>query len=134
MENLNQLEVALFESLAVQYPGIKHHISKLKVTRRELTGVGMYIHFSRTGNDDKITIPEFVISTSSTIMMPSLKYGLGWEVSITDGEIDIMELVTYSPESWDGTIEEFTLRPFITTEELTSAYQYVLNDTSVGKH
>ena len=103
MEQLNKIELSIFERLSISYPSIKSHISFLRVKSREKTGVGMYINFYYN-NADKLSdlgIAEVHISTNETIEITGLKYGLVYEVAITNGRIHFIELVTYG-EEWNG--------------------------------
>lgn len=106
MEKLNKLEKSILERLATKYPDIKLHIPFLKVRSREITGVGMYINFFYCKSIEKtfdFEIDNASISTNETIEIEGLKYGLGYEVDITNGRINFIELVTYG-EEWNGDI------------------------------
>jgi hypothetical protein len=46
MEKLNQFEIAILEKLSADHPVIKKHIPFLTAKEREITGVGMYVHFN----------------------------------------------------------------------------------------
>lgn len=108
MEKLNKLERSILERLVIKYPMIKYHIPFLRVNSRENTGVGMYINFSYCIPVKKIFnlgIDNRSISTNESIEIEGLKYGLGYEVDITDGKIKFIELVTYG-EEWDGNISD----------------------------
>jgi len=106
MDELNKLEKAILERLAGKYPKVKQHIPFIKVESRENTGVGMYINFTYYSNNNKILdlgINNAAISTNESIEIEGLKYGLSYEVDISDGKIKFIELVTYG-EEWDGII------------------------------
>jgi hypothetical protein len=105
-EELNKLELSILERLAVKYPFIKEHIPFLKVDSRENTGVGMYVNLIYNNPSNKnLNVGEqnSAISTNETIEIAGLKYGLGYEVDITEGKIKFIELVTYG-EEWDGIV------------------------------
>jgi hypothetical protein len=107
MANLNSFEVLLLERLSIKYPNIKTHLAFLKVLNRENTGVGIYINFFY--KDINILIPNLhnsSISTNEDIQVEGLQYGLGYEVSIIDGKIEFIELITYANE-WIGDMNDF---------------------------
>jgi len=108
MQELNKLEQAIFERLAIEYPFIKEHIPFLKVENRENTGVGMYVNFIYDNPNNKelnVEIENSVLSTNETIELDGLSYGLSYEVDITDGKVKFIELVTYG-EEWDGIVSD----------------------------
>ncbi|PGH39187.1 MAG: hypothetical protein CRN43_10685 [Candidatus Nephrothrix sp. EaCA] len=108
MEELNKLELSILERLSINYPSIKGHIPFLRVESRENTGVGMYINFSYINPVEKLLdlgIENTSICTNEIIEMDGLKYGLGYEVDITDGKIKFIEIFTYG-EEWDGDVLE----------------------------
>jgi len=108
MEKLNKLEKSILERLATKYPNIKFQIPSLEVQSREITGVGMYINLSYRNPIGKmldLEIDNASISTNETIEIEGLKYGLGYEVDVTDGKLKFIELVTYG-EEWDGNISD----------------------------
>lgn len=114
MEKLNKLELSILNKLSVQYPSIKHHIPFLKVVSREITGVGMYVNFGYTQMSKNIPTHEVLngsISTNEIIEIEGLRYGLGYEVDVSNGKINFIEFITYG-EEWDGNIENFKFRPF----------------------
>ncbi len=107
-DKLNKLELSILEGLAIEYHFIKRHITFLRVKSRENTGVGMYVNFiydDPTNEILRLEIEDTVISTSETIEIDGLKYGLGYEVDITDGKIKFIELVTYG-EDWNGIVTD----------------------------
>jgi len=110
---LNKLAFSILERLAVKYPFIERHIPFLKINTVEYTGVGMYINFGYNNPnspelDFGIKDQNLSISTNETIEMDGLKYGLTYEVDITEGQIKFIELVT-NGEDWDGKIpDKFT--------------------------
>jgi hypothetical protein len=113
MDELNQFELAILNKIADEYSILKIHIPFLIVKSREATGVGIYVHFSYKGQPNNIVLIDpggyFALSSMDTLEMEGLKYGLAYEISITDGLIDFLELVTYG-EDWDGTIRNFCFK------------------------
>ena len=114
MQELNTLEFSILEKLSVKYHFIKEHIPFLKVNSRENTGAGMYVNLIyNTPTDKELHFGEqnSAISTNEIIEIASLKYGLGYEVDIAEGEVKFIELFTYG-EEWDGIIPiNFTFTP-----------------------
>lgn len=107
---LNNLEISILDRLSIKYPFVKHHIPFLKVATRENTGVGMYVNFIYDNPDKEIYAPikNSIISTNEIIGIEGLKYGLGYEVDVTDGRMTFIELVTHG-EEWNGILpEDFT--------------------------
>ncbi len=112
MENLNQLELAIFESLSNDYPSIKIHVPLLKVLSREITGVGMYVNFAdyELPNDTPAIESKYgVIGTNENIEIEELELGLIYEVNLSNGKIVFIEMVTYGEEEWSGCIGDFKL-------------------------
>lgn len=106
MQELNKLELSILERLGEKFPFIMQHIPFLKVDSRENTGVGMYINliYNYTSNNELIFGDQnSAISTNETIEIAGLKYGLGYEVDISEGRIKFIEFVTYG-EEWDGIV------------------------------
>ena len=113
MEPLNSLELLIFDRLSGKYPSIKHHIPFLRVLNREFTGVGMYVNFcylETAVNISPLDLSRFPISTNENIIIPTLQYGLGYEVVIDDGKINFIEFVTYG-EKWDGNMDNYLIKP-----------------------
>lgn len=108
-EKLNQFEATIMQRVAIQYPSIKPHIRFLRVVERKNTGVGMYIYFVYSGEPPDL--PEIkprndVLGTNENISTKSLKFGLGFVVSIIDGRIKFIELFTYEDTQWDGKTDD----------------------------
>ena len=105
---LNKLENSILERLAKDYPFVRDHIPFLKVESREYTGVGAYVNFGYD-NPDNIELSTRIgishISTNERIEVNGLKYGLQWEIAITGGKLDFIELVTID-EEWFGPIPD----------------------------
>jgi hypothetical protein len=109
MSNLNNLELATLERVAIKNPSLAQHIPYLKVKERKLTGVGMFVKFEysdKVGIINNIEPTNVSLGTRDPIKMTNLKYGLGFEVDISNGRVNYIEFVTYG-EEWDGSISEF---------------------------
>lgn len=104
MENLNDLELIILEKAAENHPAIKNHIPFLRVLNRECTGVGVYVNFTYFNENitlDPIEPLNTVLGTNERIGLPGLKYGLCFELDITEGKINFIELATLG-EAWNG--------------------------------
>jgi len=110
MEKMSELELAVLNSIAREYPFIKEHIPYLTIKNREKTGVGMYVNFAYS-RDIKIRDSNYTnvsLSTNENIEMEKLEYGLGFELDITDGKVNFIEFITYG-ENWDGIVNDFKI-------------------------
>ncbi len=108
MEELNELELTLLNGLTTKYPSIKSHIPNLKVAQREITGVGMYVHFEYKNFNFLLEDINALFSNEEKIEIKNLKHGLGYVIDITDGAIKYIEFVTYG-ENWDGKLNEYKI-------------------------
>lgn len=111
-KDLSMLEQAILNEIAnhneQQYPFVKRQLPFLSVKYREKTGVGIYVKFEYVPVN-KTTIPnigDIALSSDKSLDLDVLKYGLNYELNITNGEIDFLELVT-NGESWDGEYGKF---------------------------
>jgi hypothetical protein len=110
MSALNQFELSILNKIAAEYPVLKTHLPFLVIKSREKTGVGMYVNFDYEGQPENMPLISTVynaLSAKESLIMEGLKYGLAYEISITNGMIDFLELVTYG-EEWDGEIRNFS--------------------------
>lgn len=107
MESLNEFEKEVLNRLSDEYEILKEHIPFLIVKNREYTGVGMYVNFSYSKEIERFDIGQASLGTSENINIKGLKYGLVYELDISDGKINFIEFVTCG-EAWDGNIEEFS--------------------------
>ncbi len=105
MENLNEFELDLLTLLGKEYPAVLPHIPALRVTGRESTGVGMFVDLAYVdkSNIAGLDASLYAISTNQRILLPELEFGLGYEVTATDGWLDMIEIASYG-ESWDGNL------------------------------
>lgn len=109
-DKLNNLESTILNRIAADFPFLGTHIQFLKVKDREKTGVGMYINFVYEIEDNSIEPIQdkfHALSSNSHLNMKGLKNGFAYEIAITAGQIDFLEIVTIGEEKWDGTVQEF---------------------------
>lgn len=111
--NLNALEIAILneiaESNSKQYPLLKNHLNYIRVKSREYTGVGAYVSFDYLSKYQKSIIineEHLVLSSEKMLEINLLQYGLNYEINITNGKIDFLEIAT-NGEPWDGDFGEF---------------------------
>ncbi len=108
MEELNDLELKLINGLTIKYPSLEFHIPYLKVTQREVTGVGMYVNFAYVDFVGQLEDINALFSNEENIEIRNLKYGLGYVIDITGGEIKYIEFITYG-ENWNGKFTEYKI-------------------------
>lgn len=107
----NHFEKAIFNEIASTYPSLRAHLPFIFVKSRECTGVGGYINIGYTGKAVSPFEPgNCAISTNAIIKLPGLKIGLGYEIAITNGLINFIELITYG-EDWNGDTAGFEICP-----------------------
>jgi hypothetical protein len=111
MKCLNKLELEILDHVSDKYPMIKSHLPFLQVKNREITGVGIYVNLVYRENPvEKIDILNSSLNSNEIIQMDGLKDGLNYEIDITDGRINFIEIVS-NGESWDGSINNFIFIP-----------------------
>jgi len=77
----------------------------LRVTRRENTGVGRYVHVA-DGHQQQLK--DGVYETQQhAIEMIGLRLGLDFAVAVVNSRIDHLELVTAGADGWDGIEREW---------------------------
>ena len=81
--------------------------SMLKVKNREYTGVGSYTHFQY--DSSKILTKDTAISSRKRLLIKGLEHELTYELNLTDGKIDFLEIVTNGDDKWDGKVKDFEL-------------------------
>jgi hypothetical protein len=109
MTELNEIELTLLDGLTTKHPSLKSHISHLKVKERKATGVGMYVNFEYINFEEKLENLNSLFSNEENIEFPNLKYGLGYVIDITDGEIKYIEFITYGEENWNGKFDGYRI-------------------------
>lgn len=112
-KDLNKLEQAIVNEIVEfnkkEYPFISAHVPYLSVKSRETTGVGMYVHFeySEEGvNLEMNNLEDVCLSSGKSLELDNLEYGVNYELNITKGKLDFLELIT-NGESWDGNYKAF---------------------------
>ena len=69
----------------------------------------MFVDFSYSRNGgyyEPIPAKFIALSSNYSLQMEGLSYGLSYEIAVTNGQIDFLEIVT-NGEDWDGLIRDF---------------------------
>ena len=90
---------------------LRRQVDHVKVTRREESGVGVFVH---------LEVPEEVIDASLVgtnlqfgdvvAEIPGLRHGVGFVVFVRGGRLDMLEGYTFGDERWPLRIATYTLR------------------------
>src|SRR5262245_31622302 len=101
---LTPLERTCIELVASEHwPKIR--LDGLRVTRRENTGVGCYVHLEDTNQQ---VLPDGTYETGQrAIEMEGVPLGLDFAVAVSSSHIHHLELVTASADGWDGVEREW---------------------------
>ena len=102
------IETELLNIFIAKHPEYSSHLEFIKVKNRKFTGVGMYINFEYEHNEITYKMVDFIFSNNETIYVDNLTYGLGYEIDITNGQINFIEFITYG-ESWNGEFENYKI-------------------------
>ena len=109
VKSLNDFELSVLERISNEYPFLKSHLPILSVERRDFTGVGLFVNFSYQDSSvgyQKIPSNYIALSSNASLLIEGLKNEVAYEVVVTDGKIDFLEIVS-NGEDWDGTIRAF---------------------------
>jgi len=111
MDDLNKLETELLKAIIEEnkqkYPYLQSHFEILKVKNREFTGVGSYTHFQYPTS--KVLTKDTSLSSTKRLMIDGLVNELSYELNLTDGKMDFLEIVTNGSDEWGGKAESFKL-------------------------
>ena len=109
-DQLSVFERAVIERIGFDNTEIREELSALlsglRVTQRELTGAGAYIHFDGDASFDKLGNGHFGLSTP--INIPTLEYGLTTELACRDGKPMFLEFCTTGAEVWSGDLVDYS--------------------------
>ena len=110
MQALNSLESVLLEKLVTKYPSFAPHLPYLKVEKREAMGEGICVHLVYENPDSNLITEDrnALFSNGERIVIKELKYGLGYVIDITDGEIKFIEFIP-NGETWNGKFSEYNI-------------------------
>jgi len=111
---LDKVERELLEQILKQNPAcgniLNNQLENLLVSSREPTGVGCYVNFSTTKDIVDKTI-NTMLGFEGEVEVPGVPSGLCCVLSVTDGRLDFLELVTYGNELWNGQLNEAHIVP-----------------------
>jgi hypothetical protein len=101
---LTPLERACVALVASEnWPAVR--LDGLRVTKRENTGVGRYVHLA---DGEQQQLKDGVYATRQhAIEMMGVRLGLDFAVAVINSRIDHLELVTAGADGWDGIEREW---------------------------
>jgi hypothetical protein len=103
---LTPLERACVELVASEHwPDFR--LDGLRVTRRENTGVGRYVHLEDLNQQG--LVDGTYETRERAIDMDGLRFGLDFAVAVLSSRIDHLELVTAGSDGWDGVEREWRI-------------------------
>lgn len=108
---MNELEQEILNEIANSHPNLKYnlikHYAELRIKKREYTGIGIYVDFEYS-NAELSPIDKSHLSGKAELLIPNLEFPVTYEIAITNGKIDFMELVSNEGE-WNGESDGFKL-------------------------
>lgn len=117
-KELNKFERAIINEVIgfndKEYSTLIKHLPYLNIKSRENTGVGMYVYFEYSEEAINLELNNFdntCLSSNKHLELDNLEYGVNYELNITGGKVDFLELVT-NGENWDGNHENFKFLDF----------------------
>lgn len=100
----------IIESHSSSFPELIKQVSRLKVSKREYTGVGIYVNFDLDSQEDIFSSPSLpeVLGSQTAFYVDSLKSEIAYELSITQtGKLQFLEIVNNDGVNWDGKFKIF---------------------------
>ena len=98
-DQLTPLERTCVDLIASEnWPGFR--LDGLRVTRRENTGVGCFVHFEDL-NGQKLVDGTYG-AQGRTVEMDGVRFGLDFVVDVSLSRINYLELVACGDDGWDG--------------------------------
>lgn len=104
---LNNLEKAILEEIVREHTHIRTHIPFLGTKSRVLTGLGMYVNLCYSSKESLQKLEDSSLSVNKFLSLDNLENGLGFELDISNGWLNFIELFTYLDEQWDGNFKRF---------------------------
>ena len=109
-DDLSAFERAVLDRIGTDNEEIREALSDLlpgiRVNRRELTGVGAYIHFDCETAADELGDRHFGLC--GPISIPNVEYGLTTELACSGGKPSFLELCTTGSEAWHGNLDGYS--------------------------
>lgn len=111
MDELNDLEkhliISIIEENEKLYPSLLSRLDSVKVKNREFTGVGSFTFFEDPTAE--IFPSNAVLSSRKTLKFDGLENELSYELNLTEGKFDFLEIVTNGFDEWKGMPKNFEL-------------------------
>ena len=111
MDKLNDLEkqliLAILEDNKKLYPSLLSRLDLIKVKNREFTGVGSFTFFEDLSSE--IFPANAVLSCRKALIINGLENEVSYELNLTEGKFDFLEIVTNGFDEWKGIPENFEL-------------------------
>ncbi|MDT3740502.1 MAG: hypothetical protein RO257_13485 [Candidatus Kapabacteria bacterium] len=112
MNSLNNLEIELLKAIIKDnesnYPFLKIHFPHIYIKSREYTGVGIYVYFEYSKYFEFNDVNVLVTSTKC-LTIDLLENELSFVLNITNGRIDLLEIVTNGDDILNTEIINFKL-------------------------
>ena len=103
---LTPLERACVELVAKEH-WPEFRIDGLRVTKRENTGVGRYVHMEDL--HEQHLVDGVYETRERAVEMEGVKLGLDFAIAVQSSRIVHLELVTAGSDGWDGVEREWTI-------------------------
>ena len=119
-QNLDRFELRLVELIlannSLKYKWLMKQLPFLKVKERKFSSVGGYINFSFSDNSlclqsDFISC-ELILSVPQILKVKEKDDYMSFELNVTNGYIDFMEIVVNGLWDWDGTYDKLEIIDF----------------------
>lgn len=96
---LSPLEQAVVNAVAIEnWPGFR--VDCLRVSKREHTGVGLYVHFEDPCNQP--LVDGSYSAQGKIVEMQGIGDGLFFVIEVSASRIEYLELVAAGSDKWDG--------------------------------
>ena len=104
--SLSPMEQAIVELVAKEnWPGFRTNC--LRVTKREDTGVGRYVHFEDACQ--QMLVDGSYGAQGRVVEMRGIQHGLYFVIEVSSSRIEYLELVTGGGDSWDGVERDWNI-------------------------
>ena len=107
---LNHLEISLIEEIieanSSSFPELTEQLSRLNVSEREYTGIGIYVNFELDNQIEiykSIVIPTEILGSKTSFFVDSLVNEIAYELCLTQsGKFKFLEIVNNDGIDWNG--------------------------------
>ncbi|KJF42064.1 hypothetical protein [Draconibacterium sediminis] len=112
---LNHLEISLIEEIieanSSSFPELKEQLSRLNVSEREYTGVGIYVNFELDNQIEiykSTIISTEILGSKTSFFVDSLVNEIAYELCLTQsGNFKFLEIVNNDGIDWNGKFKTF---------------------------